>query len=680
MTTRRSPHDIELLLARSRWMSRLACELCGEPAAAEDLLQDAWVAALEHPPRDERAGRSWFARVLANLSRERHRRRMARHARERDVARPESLPSAGDIVERAEIGRRLVECVLDLAEPYRSTILSRYFDEISAEEIARRDHVSSSTVRTRIARGLALLRENLERRDGRTWMSSLALLARWGSRSPGGVATNAGSASATVKLAGAFAMSTLAKVGLGIGLSLAAAAVWLSWTTDARAPDPNRGVARIAEERAAESEDASNANHGRVALAPPPSAPIVKAPVATPASTLPDELTEEEIAQLETSTPAGTIEGIVFVGRRPLEHGNVWCWQSWDPLPERPREALRAPDRDSKASSLRLAPIDARGEFHFRALRPGQYRLGVDSGDGPRAETLVELKDAPGWRIVIVLGSALVHGHVYDDDGKPVSGAWVELSRDVTRKGSSAFNTGRRTDARGAYAIDRLAAGSYWFNARLDGANEGFRSDVMQRLPYLSIGEKRTFDFGDAQRAAVWTGVVRTRAGLVVPGPAAIWIDDKKTGAHLEHAYDEQGRFSIALRPGAYDVRVATRDRPVELGTEPISIAKADIQRDIVIPGARLQGLVIDAETQAPWPSSRPHVRVSIHLEGSDFPSAYLKTSVDSEGRFVADGVGPGAWLLDVSTDAWVPLVKDQRFTVLASDFEVPLRIALRAP
>jgi RNA polymerase sigma factor (sigma-70 family) len=680
MSTSHSPHDIELLLARSRWMIRLACELCSDRAAAEDLVQDAWVAALEQPPRDEIPKRSWFARVLANSSRERHRRRASRRAREHDAARRESLPSAADIVERAEIARRLAECVLELDEPYRSTVLSRYFDELSGEEIARRDHVSSSTVRTRLARGLAMLRERLERRDGRAWMSSLVALAKFGSRSRVGTASTVGSSATAINLTGALAMSTFAKVGLGIAIIIGASVAWFASSSHAPNREPMRAATTVEPERSNESVTGSSAKPERTALVAPASPPISAPHPAQPAVAIADELTEEEIAKLETATPIGAIDGIVFVGRKPLEHGTAWCWASWDPLPARSLAASPIAGRDAKPSSLQHATIDQRGEFHFRALKSGQYRVGVDLGDGPRAETLVELKDAPGSRIVIVLGTAMVRGHVYDDDGKAVAGAWVELSRDVTRKGSSAFITGRRTDERGAYAIDRLAAGSYWFNVRLDGSNEGFRGDVMQRLPYLSIGEKRTLDFGEAKRASTWSGTVRTRGGEVVVGPATIWIDDKKTGAHFEHAYDEQGRFSIHVRPGTYSVRVGTPARPVELDAEAMTVKTSDVEQDIVIPGARLRGIVVDAETSHPWSSARPRVIVSIHREGANYPGAYLKTAVADDGRFVLDGLGAGAWMLDVYTSGYVPLLKDQRFTVLEGDFDVPLRVALRAP
>jgi hypothetical protein len=111
-----------------------------------------------------------------------------------------------------------------------------------------------------------------------------------------------------------------------------------------------------------------------------------------------------------------------------------------------------------------------------------------------------------------------------------------------------------------------------------------------------------------------------------------------------------------------------------------MTVKTSDVEKDIVIPGARLHGFVVDAETNEPWSSARPRVTISIHREGANYPSAYLKTAVGADGSFVIDGLGAGAWMLDVYTTRHVPLLKDQRFIVLESDLEVPLRVALRAP
>src|SRR5262249_47014883 len=62
-----------------------------------------------------------------------------------------------------------------LEEPYRSTLLARYFDELPPTEIARALDVSVETVKTRLKRGLAQLRERLDsiRPEGTTLEAGL---------------------------------------------------------------------------------------------------------------------------------------------------------------------------------------------------------------------------------------------------------------------------------------------------------------------------------------------------------------------------------------------------------------------------------------------------------------------------------------------------------------------------
>lgn len=166
---------VEELLAEARWLEGLALALVGEREAARDLVQDVWVRTLEDPPRDVRRPRAWLGRVLRNALSSRRRSESARASRElaheRDGAR-----GADDVVERAEAQRHLVEAVLALDEPLRKTVLLRFFDGLSSTEIARRQGVPDSTVRTRLAQALEQLRQRLER--SRTdWRTGLGLIA-----------------------------------------------------------------------------------------------------------------------------------------------------------------------------------------------------------------------------------------------------------------------------------------------------------------------------------------------------------------------------------------------------------------------------------------------------------------------------------------------------------------------
>lgn len=172
----------EEILAQMSWVRRLARGLVSDPGVAEDLAQNAWLIALQRPPRPgsgEPGLRAWFATVTRRLAKDWLRSEGSRHARERTVARNEADASASEVVERGALQTRVSEAVMGLDEPYRSTILFRYLDELSIPEIAERMAASPAAIRKRLWRGLAKLRATLdeEYEGGRSaWTHALVLL------------------------------------------------------------------------------------------------------------------------------------------------------------------------------------------------------------------------------------------------------------------------------------------------------------------------------------------------------------------------------------------------------------------------------------------------------------------------------------------------------------------------
>lgn len=173
------PADVLELLTQRTWVQRLARGLVRDPATADDLAQQAWIVAARDPerPRDARAFLAGVVRRLASV----HRRGVGRRERrERAVARPEALPSSEALLERLELERLLVESVQALEPHERTAIQLRFFEDLTAEEIARRSGEPAATVRSRIRRGLAHLRARLEARVGREdLMAGLLVLARF---------------------------------------------------------------------------------------------------------------------------------------------------------------------------------------------------------------------------------------------------------------------------------------------------------------------------------------------------------------------------------------------------------------------------------------------------------------------------------------------------------------------
>jgi RNA polymerase sigma-70 factor (ECF subfamily) len=175
-----TPLNPEELLKHTRWMVPLARTLVRHDQA-EDLVQDAWLALVKNPPRTEHATRSWLRSVLTRIANRRHREKYARDQHERAVARSEeSRQQPDEIVERAQSHRLLVDMVLKLNEPYRTTVLLRYFGGLTTKDIAERQAVAVPTVRSRLNRAMELLRSDLDRQhrgDRQAWISALLPLA-----------------------------------------------------------------------------------------------------------------------------------------------------------------------------------------------------------------------------------------------------------------------------------------------------------------------------------------------------------------------------------------------------------------------------------------------------------------------------------------------------------------------
>ncbi|MBN1419749.1 MAG: sigma-70 family RNA polymerase sigma factor [Planctomycetes bacterium] len=161
------PRDPERLLEQTGWMRSLARTLVADEARADDIVQDTLLAAVERPPDANRSFGAWLARVLRNRARRSHRDSFRRERRERMAARPDRVSTTpADLVERAEIQRRIAGAVIDLEEPYRSTVLLKFFEEMGSEEIARRMGIPAATVRTRLHRAMERLRLRLDREYG----------------------------------------------------------------------------------------------------------------------------------------------------------------------------------------------------------------------------------------------------------------------------------------------------------------------------------------------------------------------------------------------------------------------------------------------------------------------------------------------------------------------------------
>jgi RNA polymerase sigma factor (sigma-70 family) len=146
---------------------RTAYVLCGNAADAEEAAQDGLVKAYRALGRFRRGAelRPWLLRIVANEARNRRRsaarrERLALRAAMED--RPgDAVPSPEAALLRRERRERLLEAVEALGEKHRDAIACRYLLGLSEAETAAALGIRSGTVKSRLARALARLRENL---------------------------------------------------------------------------------------------------------------------------------------------------------------------------------------------------------------------------------------------------------------------------------------------------------------------------------------------------------------------------------------------------------------------------------------------------------------------------------------------------------------------------------------
>src|SRR5262245_42304254 len=160
------PVPIAELLVHAEFVRGLARDLVRDAHLRDDLTQEAWLQALRRPPRHGASLRGWFAKLLASLCANHARAERRRQLREAAVAPPPPADTAAEVAAKEQVRQRLLAAVMRLDEPFRSAVLLRYYEERTPAQIARQLTIPAATVRTRVARGLDHLREQLDREHG----------------------------------------------------------------------------------------------------------------------------------------------------------------------------------------------------------------------------------------------------------------------------------------------------------------------------------------------------------------------------------------------------------------------------------------------------------------------------------------------------------------------------------
>jgi RNA polymerase sigma-70 factor (ECF subfamily) len=160
----------------ARWQRKIrgaVYRVVGSEEEAQDICQEAFLKAYRALPTFKREARfsSWLYQIALNLSRDRLRRRKARNLvslEEVEEASADRWAGGGAIradewVESREVQRLVAGAVAALPEEQREAVVLKEYQGLTFPEIAEIQGVPVSTVKTRLYRGLSVLRERLVR-------------------------------------------------------------------------------------------------------------------------------------------------------------------------------------------------------------------------------------------------------------------------------------------------------------------------------------------------------------------------------------------------------------------------------------------------------------------------------------------------------------------------------------
>lgn len=151
--------------------------MCGNPADAEDLVQDTFLNVLRYLKdfRYETKFKNWLYRVAASTcSKQRRKSKFAPEQQESlEALEPEAAVAAADSVPEwaqmplekllnEELAQTLQKAIHSLPEAYRLVVVLRDMEGFSTEEAARILNLSDANVKVRLHRARLFLREKLK--------------------------------------------------------------------------------------------------------------------------------------------------------------------------------------------------------------------------------------------------------------------------------------------------------------------------------------------------------------------------------------------------------------------------------------------------------------------------------------------------------------------------------------
>lgn len=495
--------DPSALLEHRGFVRALAYGVLGRDDLSDDALQEAYLVALRHPGAPPNRLRSWLGSIGRRRAIDLHRREVTRRRHETAALSAHDASPTDVLAERADVGRRMAEAVLGLEAPYRDVLLLRYYEGLVPRGIAARLSVPVETVRTRVKRGLARLREVLDA-DGRgreRWLSSVGAFLDDAGFEP----------TAAVRCNRPLALGALTTVLLGAGLG--GVALWRARATS----DAQVGIAS-----SVASVDARVAANGGVGGAPPPP------PAPHPVAPAPDDSlrgTPRPTAKAAPRTPRFEV-AVTAADDSPVAGAFVRVAIGGEPAREGTTDAQGRAGFDVPENARADVFVKAKGLASRTVARVATAAASALTSAGaltperPDASLELALRRAGGLRVTAT-----------GPDGKPV--AVVRTSVDDLERGDHTSGVGevRIEDLEpGPHVVTLVAAGLRGQVIRLE-TTEG---QTIERSTRFEVG-------------ASIEGVARDDTGAVIAGRVLV-ASATVAGFHpdQEARPDAKGHFRIS--------------------------------------------------------------------------------------------------------------------------------------